>query len=117
MRNIHAKLKFYMNREYTYSHDIPPPFPCHVLMTYDFLDQHFYCLKQKLTDGSSEQYLKYLLTNAVFFFKAIKSLSFLLQSPLDFFCSEISFDSLCQLNVLRHYDHSFCMNGTYICLF
>ena len=40
-------LKLYTKREYTYSHDILlPPFPCHVLMTVDYFNQHLYSVKQ-----------------------------------------------------------------------
>ena len=71
----------------------------------------------KTIDGSSEQYPKDLLINAVFFHDYKNHYLLFLQSSLNFLCSKISSDSLCQLNVLWNYGHSFHMNGTYICLF
>ena len=54
-------LKLYTNREHTYSHNILSPFSLSCPHDRWLLYQNFYCLKQKLSDGSSEQYSKYLL--------------------------------------------------------
>ena len=56
-------LKLYWKREYTHSHNILPPFPCHVLMTDNNFDQHFYGVKQNYQLATYS-----LLTNTVFLF-------------------------------------------------